>query len=133
MPPFRAGLASALMIVAHVAAAPAHAHSSRDASRDWFGEDEAERRSNRDARRRTAAVDACREEALADAESYGIFGRVSRIDGVDQSGPRFRVRGVVVDESHPRYKRKFRFTCVARDGSVESFGFRDPIRRSYRD
>lgn len=129
------GLALALALSVPGIGAPviAQTASDDDAAATWHDDgDDDERRSNRAARRRAAAVKACREEALSGADDLGLIGRVSQINGVDQVGRRYRVRGVFVDETYPRQKQRLRFVCVARPGVVESFDYRDPIRRPWR-
>lgn len=101
-----------------------------DPASSWHQDDEDpgdadERRSNRDARRRRAAVDACRETAADEAAELGFGGRVGQIDGVSQNGRTFFVKGVFVAESERRNRLRLRFACTARAGQVMRFAFRD--------
>lgn len=89
--------------------------------------DRDELRSNREARRRRASVERCREAALEESEAAGLFGRVSQIDNVRQVGARFSIRGVFVADNQPRSRNRFRFLCISNPRDVEQFRFRDRL------
>jgi hypothetical protein len=79
-------------------------------------------------RREDIAIDECRDEAERQARTYGTSASLRDIDDVDRRGSAVRVRGLVevarseaVAGGTERRLTTERFTCVVRNGLVESY------------
>jgi hypothetical protein len=119
-----------------IAGVAAVASSVRDARRDDRGWDDRGRdddrwgdrdRRSRD-RREDIAVDECRDEAERQARTYGTSASLRDIYDVDSRGREVRVRGLVeiattaaVATGTERRLSTERFTCIVRDGAVDSY------------
>lgn len=97
-----------------------------DRGRDW------DRRSDRGDRREDIAIDECRDEAERQARTYGTSASLRDVYDVDSRGRDVRVRGLVeiattaaVAGGTERRLTSERFTCVVRNGFVESYQLGD--------
>lgn len=126
--------------VAAIASAASQANRDRGGGRDDRGlgdrgwdeggwDDRGDRRDERSSdRREDIAVDQCRDEAERQARTYGTSASLRDIYDVDRRGAAVRVRGLVevarseaVPGGTERRLTTERFTCVVRNGYVESY------------
>lgn len=131
--------------VAVIAGVAAIATAIRQGERDRYGwndrgwDDRSDRRGNsRSDRREDIAVDECRDEAERQARTYGTSASLRDIYDVDRRGVAVRVKGLVeVARSEPvpggteRRLTTERFTCVVRNGFVESYQLGDGFASRY--
>lgn len=136
---------AAVAVIAGVAAiASAASRADRDRDRDggwddrgWDDRDD-RRGDRRSDRREDIAVDECRDEAERQARTYGTSASLRDIYDVDSRGAAVRVKGLVeVARSEPvpggteRRLTTERFTCVVRNGFVESYQLGDGFASRY--
>lgn len=117
--------------VAAVASSVSHARRGGDGWDDrWDGD--RDRRSDRRDRREDIAIDECRDEAERQARTYGSSASLRDIYDVDSRGRDVRVKGLVeiatsaaVAGGSERRLTSERFTCVVKDGFVDSYQLGD--------
>ena len=127
--------------VAAIASAASRADRDRDGgwgdNRGWDDRDD-RRGDRRSDRREDIAVDECRGEAERQARTYGTSASLRDIYDVDSRGGATRVKGLVeIARSEPvpggteRRLTTERFTCVVRNGFVESYQLGDGFASRY--
>ncbi len=130
----RVSAGEVIATVAVVGAAVAIANSARrdrDNDDDGWGDRDWDRRRDggtRQDRREDIAVDECRDEAERQARTYGTSASIRDIYDVDSRGNEVRVRGLVeiakseqVGNVSQRQLSSERFTCIVRNGLVDSY------------
>lgn len=113
-------------VIAGVAAIASSVNAGRRRDDGWDNRDN--RSSDRRDRREDVAVDECRFEAERQARTYGTSASLRDIYDVDSRGRDVRVKGLVeiatsanVGGATERRLNSERFTCVVRDGRVDSY------------
>ena len=126
----RVSVGEIVATAAVIAGVAAVASSVRNDRRDDDGWDDRDRRGSGDRRdlREDIAVDECRDEAERQARTYGTSASLRDIYDVDSRGREVRVKGLVeiattasVGGASERRLNTERFTCVVRNGLVESY------------
>lgn len=128
-------IATAAVIAGVAAVASSVSHARRDddgwddRDRDW---DRRSDRGDRRDRREDIAIDECRDAAERQARTYGTSASLRDIYDVDSRGRDVRVRGLVeiattatVAGGSERRLNSERFTCVVKNGIVESYQLGD--------
>lgn len=113
-------------VIAGVAAVASSVRNDRRDDDGWGDRDS--RRSDRRDLREDIAVDECRHEAERQARTYGTSASLKDIYDVDSRGRDVRVKGLVeiattatVGGASERRLNTERFTCVVRNGLVDSY------------
>lgn len=125
-------IATAAVIAGVAAIASSVRHDrNRDNRDDGWGDRDWDRRSDggtRQDRREDIAIDECRDEAERQARTYGTSASLRDIYDVDSRGNEVRVRGLVEvarsEQAGSTLERRLtseRFTCVVRNGLVDSY------------
>lgn len=122
--------------VAAIATAVRQSESNRSGGWDNGGWDDRGDRSSD--MREDIAVDQCRVEAERQARTYGTSASLRDIYDVDRRGAAVRVKGIAevarseaVPGGTERRLATERFTCVVRDGYVESYQLGDSLASRY--